>query len=217
MVRIEAEGTSFCVDVHEVTQEQYRDFIESKPDLDSLYTSEACKGFTDIKPNIYPPAAASLKLPVVEIPFCGAEAYCAFAGKTLCGAVEGGAVRSDLASSPKYGALTRACSGDSMRKYAYGDAYEADFCNGNDYPGGAPLPVASVATCVTPDTGIYDLSGNVWEWIDACDGTAGATDSCYAQGGAFNSPETELSCDAAVHYAQRVTKDPTLGARCCAR
>lgn len=42
-----------------------------------------------------------------------------------------------------------------------------------------PVDRAAFGSCVTPSR-LYDLSGNVWEWVDACTVTG-----CQARGGSY--------------------------------
>ena len=54
------------------------------------------------------------------------------------------------------------------RRYAWGNRFLPDFCNSRDVQNrvqvGATTPVGLYAEGQTPDTGFYDLTGNVWEW-----------------------------------------------------
>jgi formylglycine-generating enzyme len=78
--------------------------------------------------------------------------------------------------------------------------------------------------------GVFDLSGNVWEWEDSCDGT-GSSGSCRTRGGAFcngfvfgwpvcstiGDPDNyavNLSCGAQAAVS-RASLDVTVGFRCC--
>lgn len=59
-----------------------------------------------------------------------------------------------------------ACSGPSWRGYPYGNEYQSGTCAYDDEVG--PLAKAKESGlfegCQTPE-GIYDLSGNLWEWV----------------------------------------------------
>jgi formylglycine-generating enzyme required for sulfatase activity len=71
-----------------------------------------------------------------------------------------------------------------------------------------------MADC-TPGEPIYDLSGNVWEWEDAC-GTNGPNDPCLLRGGCFISPEEHMRCDFQNITQGRSYRNTTIGFRCCA-
>jgi formylglycine-generating enzyme required for sulfatase activity len=40
--------------------------------------------------------------------------------------------------------------------------------------------------CVGGSPGIFDINGNVYEWEDACDVSAGPSDACLIRGGSWN-------------------------------
>jgi formylglycine-generating enzyme required for sulfatase activity len=101
--------------------------------------------------------------------------------------------------------------------YPYGNTYEAGVCNGNDLNSpGVFVPVGSLPGCVGGFAGLYDLSGNVEEMDDTCDGTTGASDQCLARGGSVNDgpPSTALRCDSA-ETVNRSDKFDDIGFRCC--
>ena len=61
------------------------------------------------------------------------------------------------------------------------------------------------------------MSGNVWEWEDACVGETGATDVCSFRGGSWGSSENLLACDGR-SPSEVFTREDTrekLGIRCC--
>ncbi len=58
--------------------------------------------------------------------------------------------------------------GVSPRRYAWSDDFFQDYCNSRDEAErvqvGVPTPVGLYARGRTPDTGLYDMTGNCWEW-----------------------------------------------------
>jgi formylglycine-generating enzyme required for sulfatase activity len=63
-----------------------------------------------------------------------------------------------------YGQWARACN--TAYTFPYNsDTYQPATCNGADHSSSI-VPVASMAGCAT-SAGVFDLSGNVSEWIDA--------------------------------------------------
>ena len=215
MSRITAGGDSYCIDQHEVTAGQYQEFIEKHLDPEALFKSEGCAG-DDVMPLEYPPAPGAKLKPVVGVSMCGAEAYCSHAGKALCGDIGGSPVSSELANDPDYSAYPRACTGGTGRSYPYGDTYDPDACNGDDNASASLVPAASLANCRPAEAPIFDLVGNAWEWVDACETDMSQADSCRALGGAFNSPESEVACNGVPLTVLRATRQSNLGFRCCA-
>ena len=81
----------------------------------------------------------------------------------------------------------------------------------------ASVEVGSLSSCVATQSsseGVYDLSGNVWEWEDSCDEYVNDHDFCYFRSGSFNSGRDLLGC--AVHmWAERGDYGYDAGLRCC--
>jgi len=61
---------------------------------------------------------------------------------------------------------------------------------------------------------VLDLTGNVMEWEDSCDGAEGADDRCRARGGSFQSGDVQSRCDYD-YPLQRSSQFSYLGFRCC--
>lgn len=102
----------------------------------------------------YPNVAGAT--PKAFVTFDEAQAWCAAAGKRLCTGDE----------------WERACRGPQGRLHPYGDVRDPTACN-TPIEGTGPLPgraaPVSVAgafpRCVTPE-GVFDLGGNLSEWVD---------------------------------------------------
>jgi sulfatase modifying factor 1 len=196
-----------CIDATEVTRGDYAAFLAgAKPT-----PSDVCawKGEADYAPT--PSADPTVKctaenvdlatnpeLPVVCVDWCDAEAFCRAAGKQLCGAIGGGPeAYDDLAkeNDPTRSQWYLACAGEEGRRYPYGDAYVPGACRDRSiaFADGGP-PTAAVGTTTdchgpvgTPNAAVFDLSGNVAEWVDACQPGSGGSglESCMARGGEF--------------------------------
>ena len=72
-----------------------------------------------------------------------------------------------------------------------------------------------MTTCEGGFSNIHQMSGNVAEWVDACDGSAGASDGCIIRGGSYaTTVEAELTCSATATVT-RNTRSAEIGIRCC--
>jgi formylglycine-generating enzyme required for sulfatase activity len=229
----------YCIDSTEVTQGQYQAWLDTEASTSKQIAVCSSNTFTPsswctIDPSVCQGSGCD-NYPQVCVDWCDAYAYCAAVGKRLCGKIGGGsndwADVNDVTKSQWYAA----CTSNGVFAYPYGEMYDAASCNGYDYWGtNAPqvLPVASMSKCQSPATeyaGVYDLSGNVWEWDDTCVvdpnfasvGPAG----CRPRGGYFGaafqggntSAAKELRCDDDDFGSPLFTmQGASLGFRCCA-
>jgi len=213
-------ASAFCIDATEVTQSQYAAFVADRAG-DTSGQRPACAWNTSFAPNPgcgYDPVARA-EHPVGGVNWCSAAAFCAWAGKRLCGSRDAGAVAPEDATDPAKAAWMAACTNldDGLHAYPYGNAYDPAACNGKDLARGGTAAVRSLAGCGGGHPGLNDMSGNVFEWIDACTadgGSSGQTDRCVAQGGSFLAGELLLRCSG-VYQPERAAEDCQLGFRCC--
>lgn len=257
-----AEGIgSYCIDQVEVTKGQYNKFLNAVTAADPANQVAACppSANTDFVPRgAWPPAqnpgglAFNLSLPVHYVDWCDAAAYCKWAGKQLCGQINGGSLAPAAANLADAGAWYNACSAQGTKGWPYSTVFDSTKCNGRESDGG----VGSVGTgygfgganqdmgvyqTVSGDTNgnfttfvntncqggalnLFQMSGNVGEWEDSCDGT-GTNASCRVRGGSFRAADdpTALSCAATRTEARLPAavgdpdQDPLrdIGIRCC--
>lgn len=133
----------------------------------------------------------------------GADAYCRFRGERLCKEEEWFA----------------GCRGPEQRDYPYGTTYVENACNaipreGVDVATQRTAPVGGAEGCEGGYPGLWDMVGNVSEWVDSCDG-----DYCHFYGGAFleNDPPGDFaSCKRMCAGNQKSFRSSTIGFRCCA-
>jgi eukaryotic-like serine/threonine-protein kinase len=93
------------------------------------------------------------ELPWVYVGWKPAKQACASRGRRLCSEDE----------------WVRACGGDEGWLYPYGDEFEPERCNDTVDPVGDESQKAgggAFPDCVSPH-GVYDMEGNVSEWVDA--------------------------------------------------
>lgn len=216
MVEIDdGAGNFYCIDSTEVTNADYEVFLADAPSTASQ--PDHCLFNEDFTPTSQWPAT-NPDAPVVYVDYCDALAYCTWAGKTLCGRVGGGTLNEvDAVSS--LGQWFGACTNGGTDPVPYGAAANTALCPvPNTSLGDATLEsVRDRACCSGPEPGLYGLMTNAQEWIDACSGTAGATDTCRVMGGYSHDLEgTRRTCAEAALSHPRSTTSDTIGFRCCA-
>lgn len=203
----------FCIDSTEVTRAQYMRFVDAVgPDAGGPAGVRFCpqtnKSVAPLDPeNGYPPAKESPDFPVRAIDWCDAKAYCLWAGKDLCGGLGGAAITSDDAVDPKKSQWAKACTKDGAFRFAYGDSYVGGKC----VDGPAPSQ-PSDGKCEGGYPGIFDMVGNVAEWIDAC--MAAPYTNCALVGRVAGSDEIASCTSVAVPPGDVAW--PDVGVRCCA-
>ncbi|MBX3128248.1 MAG: SUMF1/EgtB/PvdO family nonheme iron enzyme [Polyangiaceae bacterium] len=204
-------GGIYCIDRTEVTQSQYAAFLSASPSTagqvagcstNSSYTPTNCG-------QPFEPAGKAND-PVFCVDWCDAYAYCAFVGKRLCGSVDGGSLAATDRTNPSKSQWHRACTMAGQRQFPYGSVFSTNACNGAESSTTLTIPVGDKATCQGGYSNIFDMSGNVREWEDACSGT-----TCPERGGGYLDFEAALRCDSAA-LVQRMSVHKERGFRCCA-
>jgi hypothetical protein len=106
--------------------------------------------------------------------------------------------------------------------FPYGTTFEEDRCWGAAKAGEpertAPLAAGSMPRCEGGYPGLFDMSGNLREWVSDC-----TTYSCNVLGGSFRNSNYTLSCNANSSLSDGITAHDwsgsdgdTVGFRCCA-
>jgi formylglycine-generating enzyme len=216
-----AAASSHCIDATEVTNSHYAEFLAAAVGTQS----GPCSWNLTYTPSSGWPATGKESHPVVNVDWCDAFAYCSWAGKRLCGKIGGGSNAFANLADPTQSEWFNACSAGGLRNYPYGNTYDPLKCVGNGYDGTAGyqtgsdkmFPVQSAIGCQASGAyaGVYDLSGNAWEWEESCNGTAGANDQCRQRGGSFTN-DGALVCDYA-DSDRRDYADGSISFRCCAK
>jgi formylglycine-generating enzyme len=215
----------FCIDATEVTNADYAVFWTARRSgQETGGQIPACSWNNSFTPESgggarWPARAGDERRPVVSVDWCDAYAFCQWAGKRLCGRIDGGALpRWQAATDPGMSQWTYACATGGRSTYPYGNRFDATACNVQRPNENASIlvDVASRPGCRT-EAGVYDLSGNVEEWVDACTGSAGRGDSCAVLGAsAFDQRPDNLTCTGSAYGDPRGLAYELRGFRCCA-
>jgi len=211
----------FCIDTTEVSRGQYAAWLDTAPATDTQGAS--CTDNEDFTPTCSWPPSGKENQPVVCVDWCDAKAFCEAAGKRLCGAVGTGAAYpideyADAATSE----WQAACSSGGKNDYTYGNEEDTQVCRGGDaedYTTWGTGDVGSFSGCHSSDAGyeeVFDLSGNVAEWDNSCEGDAEA-DGCRIRGGSYQHQGRGLRCTMAKGLRwPRTRTASSVGFRCCA-
>ena len=216
--------SGYCIDSTEVTQAQYWAWLNTNPSISTQIS--ACSWNTSFTPSLFgsiaPPTTATQDYPVVNVDWCDAYAYCIGVGKRLCGKIGGGTNAYANYLSTTLSQWYAACTSNgtySSTGYPYGNTYQDSYCNASS---GAEVAVGTMTQCqstISGYAGIYDMSGNVWEWEDSCNGTTGGTDYCRLRGGAFNNGSISGGIGLSCGYDNWLTRNyvgaTDVGFRCC--
>ncbi len=226
-----ADGVAFCIDTTEVTNAEYQAFLDAAADPGAQ--AERCRSWN----TSFAPAPNTFKAtngpgcpafdpvgraasPVVCVDWCDADAYCRWAGKRLCERPGGGGVIDP--TDPHGDEWVIACTGDQPRRYPYDNGPVVARCVDRRYPQASPdvRPVKEASGCEGGVAGVFDMSGNAWEWTNDCTAdpanapTAAGGDACLPRGGSFSSDVTAASCfDTVAFHRQDLAGDT--GFRCC--
>ncbi|MGE0867278.1 MAG: formylglycine-generating enzyme family protein [Kofleriaceae bacterium] len=111
------------------------------------------------------PVSIAGAMPWVDINHADAEAACNRAGKRLCRNTEWNA----------------ACEGGSETNvYPYGESFSYVACNGAEANWDEVLATGSLATCEGGLSGLFDMAGNVAEWLAECGPATSSSVHCTA-------------------------------------
>jgi formylglycine-generating enzyme required for sulfatase activity len=189
---VRVPGESFFIAATEVTVAQFRACVQAGA-CDAAQVDPICNyGTTDREQH-----------PVNCVSYYGAEQFCTHAGGRLCTEVE----------------WLGACRGPEGRNFPYGNEFDITACNVQSktrpVEGRAreTAPVASHPRCEGGVEGVFDMNGNVTEWVNAC-----KESYCRFRGAGFisNDPvDLFASCQSACTGNDKSLKSKTVGFRCC--
>ena len=141
---------AFYIDKYEVTSLQFSEFLNQKGNQEE--GGVACLNTSDgdcvieYRNGKYQPKSGYENHPVIEVSWFGARAYAEWAGKRL----------------PTEAEWEKAATGGLVgKKYPWGDSIDSSKANyGEDV--GQTTPVGRYPP---NNYGLYDMGGNVWEWV----------------------------------------------------
>jgi formylglycine-generating enzyme required for sulfatase activity len=229
------DGGIYCIDRTEVRNSDYAAFLADQPDTADQGAECAWNGSfapetdNDDCPVLDYDPVNQQGYPVTCIDWCDAKKFCEWAGKELCGAIEGGPVEPESFADPALDAWFSACSQNGEYDFPYGDMYQNKACAGLDNDFTSPVAVGSLVNCAGGYTGLYDMSGNVSEWENSCADTAGGSDQCLHRGGDLFDVDITAGSGHTLRCNSSAADDPTpspatyrrdmrhshLGFRCC--
>ncbi len=197
------DAGSYFIDATEVTVGEYKAFTDARGN-DTSGQAGACSWNTDFKPAGDP--GTDPNLPVSYVDWCDAAAFCKWADEHLCGAIDGSALTKDELFDANLSQWFQACGagGSHPRNNAV-----CNSVNGN----GDAVPVGSLPDCEGYYPGLFDMEGNVAEWVDVCDANTGESDVCHALGGSM--VDGQSFCSEDYDYFLRTETAFTIGFRCC--
>jgi formylglycine-generating enzyme required for sulfatase activity len=220
---VRAGNPGVCIDATEVSAKQYFAFARDAVAANRVPQHLRCAWLNTWAPDQSAHTIAENEKPIVSVNWCQAFEYCAAGGKRLCGRFgsASGLGSADLSKSDRDEWYV-ACTGGDGRAYSYGNEFSPTACNtAGDASVDGREPVGSRKTCEGGVTGLFDMSGNVAELIDACeerDGGTGRGDVCYTRAPNYDeyAPANVLSQCRRTDAVSRSTVLPFIGFRCCA-
>lgn len=185
---------AFCIDPTEVTVDRYAAFLAVYQT--KTFPLDAPCGDTPIVAR----ANEGATMPITNVTWCEARAYCKWAGKQLCGTTDGKAITADE-NATQSSAWYHACTAGSAGHKLLGTKP----CRLGSTVG----PLASGTTCEGGYPGLFDMPGNVSEWVDYR-----VLNNGFAVGGAYGQPPNGDTCAPATNTP--ITNPLVeVGFRCC--
>lgn len=139
---------NYYMDIYEVTNGRYLQFVTETGHRAPQHPTDETRNLW--KGNMMPESVTDL--PVINVDWFDAEAYCRWAGKRL----------------PTEAEWEKAAKGDNDWRFAWGDVEPTnEHANFNQlaWRGEATLVQVGIYEKGKSPYGIYDVAGNVWEWV----------------------------------------------------
>ena len=207
-MQIPPNPNPFLIDATEVTRGQYAAWLATNPNPADIWQDTTCSWNTSFTPDATCMTQSSVcqgtgcaNHPQPCIDMCDASAYCNAVGKRLCDESE----------------WDNACTSNGVNQITYGNSFVPGACNDYSLNGTTTVPVGSKPACQSPIpgyAGVFDLIGNVSEWVQNCTGSAGQADICKPRGLSFGYGAAAPICSQST-YAKRSAVYDNVGFRCC--
>lgn len=172
---------TIAIDIYEVTNEQYKQFIDAKGYETQTYWTEEGWGWVQSSNRRQPSYWDHDELnqpdqPVVGVTWYEADAYCRWSGKTL----------------PTEEQWENACGGTDKRTYPWGNEplTPEEPAEKAASPETQPLPAVGSAPHTQSPDGVHDLAGSVLEWTS----TVRADGGVVLRGGSGPSTSPRVGC-----------------------
>jgi formylglycine-generating enzyme required for sulfatase activity len=182
----------FSISATEVTVAQFRACVEAGQCNLAATNAQCNYGKTDKDEH-----------PLNCVTYAGAEQFCTYAGGRICTEAE----------------WLDACSGTDGRAYPYGPTFDPATCNAQSQSvvvegrERATAPVGSHTLCEGGLPGLFDMAGNVAEWVNSCNG-----DYCKFRGAGYlsNDPVDRFAgCSGICSGNDKGFQSGIVGFRCC--
>lgn len=209
MAEISVKGKRVCIDRYEnyiVAYRSNKEMYKYTPEVRAVkfengrYVPGNVFEEGELKDKIYARSTRGI-IPVDNVSWIEADIACRNSGKRLCKKEE----------------WETACMDGKMQLYPYGNEYKEGVCNGyeNGIKRGAVsvMPSGYMKDCKN-SSGVFDLSGNLWEWLYDSDNTKSLR---LIKGGGFANSgydEEELSCRSNKYQPPNIRLSG-VGFRCC--
>jgi sulfatase modifying factor 1 len=202
--------SDFCIDSMEVSRGAYIEWLMTEPSNPMNHGCESNESFDWGCEWVGGP-----EYPATCIDWCDAYAYCQAYGKRLCGDRGGGPAGYDSYATASENEWFTACTSSNLRAYPYGDLFEEGRCG--DMSTDELRVSGSFPDCQASGeyACVFDLSGNVWEWEDACESDLDEA-RCRLRGGSFRQTDGSIHCAYPGDAPRLDNQSLNVGFRCCA-
>lgn len=221
----DALGVSFCIDKTEVTQTKYLQFLLEVGNVTNINQPPECDFNVELTypEPLCPTFDVASELPVYCIDWCDARAYCEWADKRLCRALDGTRLE-PLEADVVLEEWHFGCTGGLAKTFPYGNAGVPGVCNlpeqntpNDESDDLLKQPVGSMLDCEGGYPDMFDMQGNIAEWVDWCDPATDGTGAarCHARGGHTYGTAGYWSCANDATTQMRNGRSLNVGVRCC--